>query len=346
MRKRDEEKEEFTTKKKMRKHLTTFQCFGLTFLLAFTVFLGGALLLNSRMFSGNESLKGLAFNAKDEEMEEVFGTDNRVNVLLLGMNHKMADTIMVASFHTQEKTIDLISVPRDTYYERPDFKSSATQKINSIYNTEKENGMQKLAKAVSDVLQGMPLHYYMAVDYEGVGNIVDAMGGVEFNVPFHMKYSDPTDNPPLYIDVEEGLQVLDGENVMEFLRFRKSNVPGYKGYPDGDEGRIRTQQAFMIAAFEQAMDGDLLKIAGAVFENVDSDFTWGTVAKLAAKAMNGGDIEVTTWKVPGEAYMASTKRDSTRLSFYFPDEEQLTEMMDIIYNGPKEELTEGETAVE
>jgi LCP family protein required for cell wall assembly len=94
------------------------------------------------------------------------------------MNHKMADTIMVASFHTEEKTIDLISVPRDTYYERPEFKSSATQKINSIYNTEKEDGMQKLAKAVSDVLQGMPLHYYMAVDYEGVGNIVDAMGGV------------------------------------------------------------------------------------------------------------------------------------------------------------------------
>ena len=123
-------------------------------------------------------------------------------------------------------------------------------------------------------------------------------------------------------------------------------MPGYKGYPDGDEGRIRTQQAFMIAAFEQAMAGDLLKIAGAVFENVDSDFTWGTVAKLAAKAMNGGDIEVTTWKVPGEAYMASTNRDSTRLSFYFPDEEKLTEMMDIIYNGPKEEVPEGENVVE
>ena len=345
MRKRDEEKDEFKTKKK-RKHLTTLQCFGLAFLLAFTVFLGGALALNSRMFSGSETLKGLDFNAKDEEMEEVFGTDNRVNVLLLGLNHKMADTIMVASFHTEEKTIDLISVPRDTYYERSEFKSSSTQKINSIYNTEKEDGMKKLAKAVSDVLQGMPLHYYMAVDYQGVGNIVDAMGGVEFHVPFHMKYSDPTDDPPLYIDVEEGLQVLDGENVMEFLRFRKTNVPGYKGYPDGDEGRIRTQQAFMIAAFEQAMEGDLLKIAGAVFENVDSDFTWGTVAKLVAKAMGTEPIEVTTWTVPGEAYMSATKRDSTRLSFYFPDEEKLAEMMDVIYNGPVEEPPAEEESAE
>ena len=337
MRKRDEE-----TKKKRKKGLTTFQCFGLAFLMAFTVFLGGALLLSQRMFSGDESLAGLDFFAKDEEMEEVFGTDNRVNILLLGLNHKMADTIMVASFHTEEKTIDLISVPRDTYYERSEFKSSATQKINSINNTEKENGMQKLAKAVSEVLHGMPLHYYMAVDYEGVGNIVEAMGGVEFNVPFHMKYSDPTDNPPLYIDVPAGMQVLDGENVMEFLRFRKTNVPGYKSYPDGDEGRIKTQQAFMLAAFDQAMDGDLLNIAGAVFENVDSDFTWGTVAKLVAKVVGVDHIEVTTWKIPGEAYMSSTKRDETRLSFYFPDDEGVAEMMDIIYNGPQEE-TDGES---
>ena len=57
---------------KKRKHLTTLQCFGLTFILAFAVFLGGALLLNSRMFSGSESLKGMDFLAKDEDMEEVF----------------------------------------------------------------------------------------------------------------------------------------------------------------------------------------------------------------------------------------------------------------------------------
>ena len=93
------------------------------------------------------------------------------------------------------------------------------------------------------------------------------------------------------------------------------------------------------------MKGDVLKIAGAVFENVESDFTWGTVAKLVTKAVGAGDIKVTTWKVPGEAYMSATNRDSTRLSFYFPDEEKLTEMMDIIYNGPQEE-PEGEAVVE
>ncbi|MBO4992262.1 MAG: LCP family protein [Firmicutes bacterium] len=341
MRRREENDEG----KKKKKGLTALQCFGLTFLIAFSLFLGGSMLLSQRMFAGTETLGGLEFLAKDEEMEEVFGTDNRVNVLLLGMNDNMADTIMVASFHTKNKTLDLISVPRDTYYERSDFKSSATQKINSIYNTEKENGMQKMAKAVSDVLNGMPLHYYMAVDYKGVGNIVDAMGGVEFDVPFHMRYSDPTDEPPLYIDVPAGRQVLDSENVVEFLRFRKSNFRGYQSYPDGDEGRIKTQQEFMKAAFQQAMNGDVLKVASAVLENVESDLSWGTAAKLVTKAI-GSDIQMTTWKVPGEAMMSATNRDSTRLSFYFVDKEGVAEMLDLIYNGPKEEDTDGADGAE
>lgn len=319
-----------------KKGMTAFQCFGLAFLMAFSVFLGGAMLMSQRMFAGSETLDGLEFLAKNEEMEEVFGTDNRVNLLLLGMNDNMADTIMVVSFHTKNKTLDLISVPRDTYYERSQFRNSAAQKINCIYNTERENGMRKQARAISDVLNGMPLHYYMAVDYKGVGNIVDAMGGVEFDVPFHMKYRDPTDKPPLYIDVPAGRQVLDSENVVEFLRFRKTNYRGYKSYPDGDEGRIKTQQAFMRAAFEQAMGKDLLKVARAVLENVESDLSYGMAAKLVAQAA-GADIQMNTWKVPGTARMSSTSRDSTRLSFYFVDEEGVKDMLDEIYNGPKEE---------
>lgn len=336
MRRREKTKEE----KKKKKGMTAFQCFGLAFLMAFSVFLGGAMLLSQRMFAGSETLAGLKFSS---EKEEVFGTDNRVNILLLGLNDNMADTIMVASFHTKNKTLDLISVPRDTYYERSEFKSSAAQKINSIYNTEKENGMQKMAMAVSNVLDGIPLHYYMAVDYKGVKNIVAAMGGIEFDVPFHMKYSDPTDKPPLYIDVPAGKQVLDSDNVVEFLRFRKTNFKGYKSYPDGDEGRIKTQQAFMKAAFQQAMEGDVLKIARAVLENVESDLSWATAAKLATKAI-GSDIQLNTWKLPGESGTRATKRDSTRLSFYFADEEAVTEMIDLIYHGPKEEEpVEGET---
>ena len=71
-----------------------------------------------------------------------------------------------------------------------------------------------------------------------------------------------------------------------------------------------------------------------------SSFRWGTAAKLVTKAI-GSDIQMTTWKVPGEAMMSATKRDSTRLSFYFVNEEGVAEMLDLIYNGPKEEDTDG-----
>ena len=94
-----------------------------------------------------------------------------------------------------------------------------------------------LAEAVSKVLNGMPIHYYMAVDYEGVGNIVDAIGGVWYDVPFHMKYDDTTKGiEDLHIDIPAGRQHLDRENAVEFLRFRKTNDyykrQGYHGYPD------------------------------------------------------------------------------------------------------------------
>ncbi len=319
--------------KKRQKGMTVLQCFGLTFLLVFSGLLGGSMLLSQRMFSGTETINDVEFQPPVEELEEEFGTDNRVNVLLLGMNDNLADTIMVASFNVKEKHLDLISIPRDTYYERSNFYSSAAQKINSIYNTEKEDGMKKMAQAVSEVLNGMPLHYYMAVDYKGVANIVDSMGGVTFNVPFHMRYSDPTDKPPLYINIPAGEQVLDKDNVVEFLRFRKTNVRGYKGYPDGDEGRIRTQQEFMKAAFQQALDSNILKVAGSVLNNVDSDLSWGVAAKLAPKAMGMSAEDMSVWKLPGEARMAATKKDSTRLSFYFADKEGTTEMLDQIYNG-------------
>lgn len=330
---------------KKKKGLTVLQCFGIAFLLAFSGMLGGSLLLSQRMFAGTETIGDMDAVKPNEELEEEFGTDHRVNVMLVGLNDNLADTIMVASFNTKDKHLDLISIPRDTYYERDNFRSSAAQKINSIYNTEKEDGMKKMARAVSTVLDGMPLHYYMAVDYKGVANIVDAMGGVTFNVPFHMRYEDPSDKPPLHIDIPAGEQVLNKNNVVEFLRFRKSNIKGYKSYPDGDEGRIRTQQEFMKAAFQKALSSNMLKVANAVLSNVDSDLQWGTLAKLAPKAIGMSGEDMTVWKIPGEARTSATKRDSTRLSFYFADGAGITEMLDQIYNGVQEPESDNSTAV-
>ena len=97
---------------------------------------------------------------------------------------------------------------------------------------------------MSDLLLGMPIHYYAMVDYDGVSTIVDSMGGIPMDIPFRMRYNDPYDKPPLHIDIPEGQQILDGEHAVQFLRYRH-------GYPEGDIGRVKAQQAFMKAAFKQ-----------------------------------------------------------------------------------------------
>lgn len=65
--------------------------------------------------------------------------------------------------------------------------------------------------------------------------------GVEVDVPFHMEYTDIYDDPPLYIDIPQGRQLLDGEEALKFLRYRK-------GYDNQDLGRIEAQQQFIRSA--------------------------------------------------------------------------------------------------
>lgn len=251
---------------------------------------------------------------EDSPFFEAFRDKNRVNILLLGVNDNLTDTIMLASFDTDAKHVDLISIPRDTYYHRNGYSSEGENKINAAYRDNPVN----TAKAVSEVLLGMPINYYAVIDYDGVENIVDAMGGVPMDIEFNMKYTDPYDDPPLVIDIPKGHQVLDGEHAVQFLRYRK-------GYLEGDIGRVKAHQEFMKSAFRQCLGFQLPKIAKTVFNNVESDITLGLATSLATKAVgiSGGDIE--TYLLP-----------STPLPdppyYVIPDAEGTAEMINQIYS--------------
>ena len=80
--------------------------------------------------------------------------------------------------------------------------------------------------------------------------IVDAMGGVWFDVPRNMNYDDPYQD--LHIHQEKGYRLLTGDDAMQVLRYRHDNDMRY-GYPDGDLGRIKTQQGLLKAMIEQLM---------------------------------------------------------------------------------------------
>ena len=174
-------------------------------------------------------------NDKDEEdrefdtpLEKAMHSGDRINILLVGLEGPRSDTIMLMNFDKKTKKANLISIPRDTYYYREGYaKYSDSQKINAVYGMEEE-GINALIKAAEEVT-GMPIDNYATIKYEGLRAAVDAIGGVEFDVPFHMRYTDPYDKPPLYIDIKPGEQLIKGDKAMELLRFRKGEGEGACG---------------------------------------------------------------------------------------------------------------------
>ncbi len=264
----------------------------------------------------NAVLKEQLDTIVDEESPffEAFKDKNRVNILLLGVNDNLTDTIMLASFDMDAKHVDLISIPRDTYYHREGYNSEGENKINAAFRGNPVN----TAKAVSEILLGMPINYYAVIEYEGVKNIVEAMGGVPMNIEFNMKYTDPYDKPPLVINIPKGEQVLDGEHAVQFLRYRK-------GYLEGDIGRVKAHQQFMKSAFRQCLSFNLPKIAKTVFNNVESDITLGKATSIATKAMGISSEDIETYLLP-----------STPLPdppyYVIPDAEGTAEMINQIYS--------------
>jgi LCP family protein required for cell wall assembly len=260
---------------------------------------------------------------EDSPFFEAFKDKNRVNILILGVNGGLTDTIMLASFDTDAKHMDLISIPRDTYYHRDGYNSEGENKINAAYRKNPVN----TAKAVSEILLGMPINYYAIIDYAGVENIVDSMGGVPMDIEFNMKYTDPYDDPPLVINIPKGHQVLDGKHAVQFLRYRK-------GYLEGDIGRVKAHQEFMKSAFKQCLSFKLPKIAKTVFNNVESDITIGAALSLANSATGVSGDAIETYLLP-----------STPLPdppyYVIPDAKGIAEMINKIYSIEPDQTSEG-----
>lgn len=199
-------------------------------------------------------------------------------ILLMGISTDLeadlTDTIMVASYNPNTQKATILSIPRDTYTGKNPKRATASQKINALYNI--ANGPESTLKAVNEIT-GLDIEYYAVVKTEALISLVDAIGGVEFDVPRDMKYDDPTQN--LHINLKKGVQVLDGDKAEQLLRYRHgNNGESYSlEYGDNDFGRMRTQRDFISAVLKQTLKpenifkiGELLDIAHKNVEtNVD-----------------------------------------------------------------------------
>lgn len=168
------------------------------------------------------------------EIEEIAG-NVKINLLVLGVDKTegLSDVIMVIRYDEEHNRISAMSIPRDTYV---NYKGRS-RLINSVYGV---GGIEGVSRTVTEIT-GLAINYYVQFDVGTFAKLVDLLGGVEFDVPQNMKYSDPVQD--LYIDIKKGQQVLSGQDAEKMVRFR--------GYPQADLKRVEVQQNLLKALIEQ-----------------------------------------------------------------------------------------------
>lgn len=262
-----------------------------------TPFIICCLLLIALVAGGYQFLKNRFFLPEIGSIGEQPGPvtiEQRLNVLLLGIDarngetHTRTDTIILASVDPKSKQMTLLSIPRDT---RVNIPKHGWDKINSatVYG-----GVDTVMKVVSDLL-GIPVKYYVLVDFSGFKNIVDALGGVTLEVEQDMYHYDPDDGGAYTIDLKKGLQRLDGDKALQYVR--------YRGYAMGDIDRTAHQQKFLVALAKEMMQpGTILKLPALVPEinkYVKTNLSLSDMMTLAqaGKKMEDGTIVAQT--LPG-----------------------------------------------
>ena len=230
---------------------------------------------------------------KDITMDDLarFDTDRKqdyYNILLCGTDEDgtRTDTIMLISFDITEKKVSLLSVPRDTLVN----VTRAVKKINSGYAV---GGIAELKKELKSVT-GVDVDRYAIVNFDAVEELIDAFGGVYFDVPWNMNFEDPTQDLKIHID--KGYQKLDGKNFVHCARYRT-------GYGNGDIDRINVQHDLLAAFAKQLIAPSTIpkipRLASIIVKNVEADFTIGELISLAAAGLSVDPETIEMYTLPG-----------------------------------------------
>lgn len=246
------------------------------------------------------------------------------------------DTMMVATYDTVNQSVNVMNIYRDTMVNAPwDIK-----RINSVYNY--GGGGEKgitLLKEYLQALLGFSPDYYITVEWDAVGQLVDAIGGVEFDVPYEMHYWDPTQN--LRIDQAKGLRTLTGDDAMQVIRWRKNNDGS--GISVGDIGRVKVQQDFLKAVVKQCLStvsiSTLPKYAQILLDNVTTDLPIGNIVWLGQKAL-GLDLDALVFhSLPGNLNGSAWSRTvGNYQSYVLPDGEKIVELVNEYFNPYEEDI--------
>lgn len=214
------------------------------------------------------------------------------NILLVGCDdgHGNADTMMVMGYDVKNGKVGVVSVPRDTMIDRT---WTSFPKLNAAYG---KGGVALLKQEIGATL-GIPIDYYVRVDLKAFVEIVDQLGGIDFDVPQDMYHDD---EGGFIIDLKKGPQHLNGRKTLELVRFR--------GYSNADIGRTHVQQQVLTALAKKLLSwGTITKIQPflEIFDRyVDTDMSVTDMLFFAQSALmidtqNG--VTTTTLEGRGDA---------------------------------------------
>lgn len=189
----------------------------------------------------------LVAGADQEYDESTYSYKVKVKDSFLGRT----DTIMIFQFDPALGRLTALSIPRDT---RIYINGRRPEKINALNTI---GGPLLLKKVLEDLLD-IKIDRYVLVNTKSVEKAIDSIGGVEVDVPRDMKYSDKTDG--INIDLKKGKQILNGNQTVGFLRFRKTAT--------ADIGRIERQQLFLRALRKKLSEPTVLARGPVVMSKV------------------------------------------------------------------------------
>ena len=223
--------------------------------------------------------------------------NQRINILLIGLDDgvpdspnspRRSDTMMVASIDAENKTVNLLSIPRDSRVMIPGY--NGYDKIAHAYSY---GGSDLAVRTVTDFLH-IPIHYYIAIEWQSFIKVVDILGGVNLYVEQAMNYEDPYEN--LSIHLSKGNQHLDGEKAGQYVRYRHDEL--------GDIGRVERQQNFLKALNSQMLQsGTILKLPTlitTISKYVHTDMNITALIKVANTMRDMKSDSLHTEMLPGD----------------------------------------------
>ncbi len=248
----------------------------------------------------------------------------KFNILIMGEDNvdgsRRSDTILFATIDVDDKNMRVLSLPRDTRVEIP---GHGVQKLNHAF----AYGGPDLIKATLEKYLAQPILYYVIVDYDSFPAVVDILGGIEIDVQKRMRYVDRAGK--LDINIQPGLQVMDGVTALHFVRFRHDAL--------GDIGRVQRQQQFIKALIKKTYDPRILvkipELTAQMMKLFKTDMSPAFAVQLAGFVQNElGRERIFLSTLHGRAETID------RLSYWIGD----TESANAFLNAPIEVLISGD----